>query len=149
MKYIVVILALIVFPTSSVEPIDIYGLLKRDLREEIVMVAENEIRYCPDNTCELYRSQNESILLAAYVYLHIIHSSSYTPIYRNNFILAAKEQEAVLKSVESFCSSNIKSVSCVLEGISSTIIVQLGFGRYDEGNYCYSYGDEVTTCEKL
>jgi hypothetical protein len=149
MKYIVFILAIIISPTSIAENIDVLALLKRDLGDQIVSVSASEIRYCPDNTCELYLSQNKNSLLATYVYLHIIHSSSYTPIYRGEFILAAKEKSTVLESVAKFCKSEGKSIKCVLESIGKVIGIKLGFGRYDEGNFCYSFNNEASTCEKL
>jgi len=129
--------------------VDVSGLLKRDLKEQIEFVSENEIRYCPDNTCDIYIAEKSTDYFSEYVYLHILYQSSYNEIYRKEFIDSAAEKDSVYVSVKAFCQKPIKTASCALDGLRQVLGIKMGLGRYDEGNFCYSFDGKDTKCIKL
>jgi hypothetical protein len=149
MKVIALLTVFIFSSLATAGEFDVSALLKRDLGDQVTFVSSSEIRYCPDNTCDIYKASKRMDLLPTYVYLHVIHASSYTPIYRSSFIKAAKESSAILKSSEQYCLTAAKSTECILKGLSATIGAQECSGRYDEGHFCFSCNEAENVCQKL
>ncbi len=132
--------------------IDAKHLLKRDLGDAIEF-HQSEIQYCPDNTCELFRSKEQE-LLPAYVYLYLFHRSG--TIYLKQsfggeqaFVELAKEEPQIRELFSQYCKENSNSPNCILDGLGSSIGVELGSAGYDEGYYCYGYSENENVCEKL
>lgn len=149
MKLIAWLIVVFVSATAGADELNVRNLLKRDLSDQITFISENEIHYCPDNTCEIYKSNIGGELLATYVYLHIIHLSTYTPIYRKPFINSAKEKEVILNSMNKFCAQGNKTPKCTISGLGAHLNIINCFGRYDEGHFCYSCKPNENICEKL
>ncbi len=80
MKVMIAFIAMLVLSSSiKAEALDTLAILKRNLGAAIEVISEREIRYCPDNTCEVFkmqRSQNSSYL-PSFVFLHLFHRSGY------------------------------------------------------------------------
>ena len=133
MRYLGAILILFFVARAFCCDLDPNSLLKRDLSGRIEFISESEIRYCPDNTCNIYTSRLSSPLLATYVYLHILHESTYSLVYRESFIKRAKEQQEVMKSALHFCKAAYKTSKCVISGMAKYLGIKICFGRYDEG----------------
>lgn len=127
---------------NAAEP-DALALLKRYLGRSIEVVSEREIRYCPDNTCDIYRIKDSSrkAYLASFVYLHLFHQSGY--IYLSNpagtarpFRETAKDQESSIRQkVEIFCGEPKKSPACILQGMKRDLSIAVTSWRYDEGKF--------------
>ena len=133
---------------------DVLLLLKRDLGESIEVVSKHEIRYCPDNTCDIIKSKKNTDLLSEFLYLYLFHESGY--IYlgtsfdnQKPFRVAAVEEPQVRKRVEKFCSATEKTPKCILQGMRSSLGIKSCFGRYDEGNFCYGCSENENICKKL
>jgi len=129
----------------AAEP-DSSALLKRDLGKSIEFISEREIRYCPDNTCEIYRIKDpkKSVHLPSFVYLYLYHQSDY--IYLKESVggsrpfrqLAKDTEPLVRKSVETFCKEAAKTPTCILAGFKSALGVSITTGRNDEGKFIES-----------
>ena len=145
------LLTLTIFISSiaSAGDYDVVDLLKRDLGEQINFVSLSEIHYCPDNTCSIYKASKKLELLPTYVYLHIIHASGYTSIYRKPFIESAKESTEILNQSKQYCLETDMSAQCILNGIATNIEATECSGRYDEGYFCFSCKESENVCHKL
>jgi len=151
----------IIFIFTSLFSVSIYSntlsppeLLQRDLGESIEFISNTEIRYCPDNTCAIYKSTKNHIHLATYVYLHLFHKSSYIYLNKNfsgnkAFRSLAKEEPAITKSVENICKSKNKTITCILLSIEQKSGIKQCSGRYDEGHFCYGCETNENICKKL
>lgn len=125
---------------------DALVLLKRDLGKSVVVISKREIRYCPDNTCEIYRIKDprKSVHFSSFVYLHLFHQGDY--IYLKETVggarpfreLAKDAEPAVRKQVETYCKDVTKTPTCILAGLKSTLGVSVTIGRYDEGKFIES-----------
>lgn len=123
--------------------LDALALLKRDLGATIELISKREIRYCPDNTCNIFRVKDSkhAVLLPGFVYLYLFHQSSY--IYLNESIggsrpfreLAKGTEALVRKQVEGFCRESKKMPLCVMDGMEKALAITVTFGRYDEGKF--------------
>lgn len=132
---------------------DTLRLLKRDLGERVEVVSKREIRYCPDNACEVIKSKEPSNLLPEFFYLYLFYESQYVELEKSyggekSFRETAIEEPDVRKKVEMFCPGTKKSPQCILDSMRSGLGIQVCLGRYDEGKYCVSCG-EKTRCERL
>jgi hypothetical protein len=139
---------------AHADAIDSLALLKRDLGQSIEVVSKHEIRYCPDNTCEIIKSQKPTNLLPAFLYLYLFHESGYVELGKSfndqkPFREAAAEEPQVRKSVERFCPSAEKTPKCILQGMRSNLGIKSCFGRYDEGYFCYGCSENENICKKL
>jgi hypothetical protein len=123
--------------------LDVLALLKRNLGASVEVISEREIRYCPDNTCTIYRIKDlgKAAYLATFVYLHLFHESDYIYLreavgpYRP-FRETGKDQEpSVRKQAEGFCVEATKSPACVLRGMREALGISVTSGRYDEGKF--------------
>lgn len=139
-------------PTHA-EALDVLGLLKRDLGRTIEVISKQEIRYCPDNTCEIIKA-TKTKHLPEFLYLFLFHESDY--IYlgesfdgQKPFRVAAVEEPKVRKLVESYCPSAAKTPKCILKGMRSSLGIKSCFGRYDEGYFCYVCTEKENICKKL
>ena len=130
---------------QAAEP-DSLVLLKRDLGNSIQVISVREIRYCPDNTCEIYRIKDpkKAVHFPSFVYLHLFHQSDY--IYLKESVggsrpfrqIAMDTEPLVRKPVESFCIEAAKTPSCILGGLKAALGVSVTVGRYDEGKFIES-----------
>ncbi len=154
MKGIIYILTILfsssVYP-NTLSPLE---LLERDLGERIKVISSSEIRFCPDNTCTIYKSTIKHNHLATYVYLHLFHESTY--IYLNEnisgnkaFRTLAKEEPIIRKGIENICKSSTKSISCILSSLKQESGIKQCSGRYDEGYFCYGCKQNENICNKL
>jgi hypothetical protein len=122
---------------------DALGLLKLYLGSSIKVVSKKEIRYCPDNTCDIFRLKDAkgADQLPSFVYLYLFHKSDYVYLKKSfggsaPFREVAKDQEPVIrKQLVSFCKGNVQSAACILEGMQKQLGISVGFGRYDEGKF--------------
>lgn len=139
---------------AQADAADPLQLLKRDLGQSIEVVSKHEIRYCPDNTCEIIKSKKPTNLLPAFLYLYLFHESGYAELGKSfnsqkPFRKAAVEEPQVRKAVESFCPAAEKTPKCILQGMRSSLGIKSCFGRYDEGYFCYGCSENENTCKKL
>ena len=149
--FLIVIAPSIAYATD----VNVLELLQRDLGDEILVISKTEIRYCPDNTCEMYLALNAHEDFASYVYLHLFHKSDYLYLNlefnnRQAFKESAIEEPIIRKNVSEYCPSNPTDITCILDTMSKSLGFYNGFGRYDEGNFCYGYDglDNVGGCTK-
>lgn len=144
MKVISAFVAMFVLNSPiKAEALDALIILKRDLGAAIEVISEGEIRYCPDNTCEIFRMQTSrnSSYLPSFVFLHLFHQSGY--IYLKESIggsqsflhLAAGNEPAVRAQVIGFCKERNKTVGCILKGMRQKMNIKITSGRYDEGRF--------------
>jgi len=138
---------------AHAETPDVLRLLKRDLGDSIEVVSKNEIRYCPDNTCDIIKSKTSTNLLPEFLYLYLFHESGYTYLgtsFDNQKpFRAAVEEPQVRKKVEKFCGAAEKTPKCILQGMRSSLGIKSCFGRYDEDNFCYGCSENENICKKL
>ena len=130
------------------------SLLKRDLGESIEVHPKNEIWYCPDSTCEIYKAAKPSQDFPAFVYLHLFYESDY--YYLGNqvgdnkaFRQVATEEPEVRAKVTSYCPNVTKSPSCILENMKKKLGIKMCWGRYDEGYFCHGCSENENICKKL
>lgn len=144
MKVISAFIAMFVLSSPiKAEALDALIILKRDLGAAIEVISEGEIRYCPDNTCEIFRMQTSrnSSYLPSFVFLHLFHQSGY--IYLKESIggsqsflhLAAGNEPAVRAQVIGFCKERNKTVGCILKVMRQKMNIKITSGRYDEGRF--------------
>jgi len=150
-KFITLILLAFNLNADELNALD---LLKQHLGSEIQIKSQNEIWYCPDNTCEMYRSAKPNEYLPHFVYLNLFHNPSY--IYLNQsfngsvpFMKSAVEEPSIRSLVSTYCSVIPSTPKCILEGLTSTFKIEIGHGRYDEGYFCYGFSENENICNKL
>lgn len=129
------------------------SLLKRDLGQSIEVISKREIRYCPDNTCDIIKAKKATNLLPEFLYLYLFHESDYPELGKSfndkkPFRDTAAEEPEIRMKVAAFCPNQQKSVQCILDSMCSSLGIQVCIGRYDEGEFCVSCGDR-TSCKKL
>jgi hypothetical protein len=147
-------LLLSLFSSASAEEIDALSLLKRDLAEMIEVHSNKEIWYCPDNTCEMYKAIESHPDFPAFIYLHLFHESGYIYLKESigdfkAFRNVAVEEPNIRAKVASYCPTEKKSPSCILEHMKQKLGITLCFGRYDEGYFCYGCKENENICKKL
>ncbi len=118
---------------SHADTPDVLRLLKRDLGQSIEVVSKREIRYCPDNTCEIIKSQKPTNLLPEFLYLYLFHESGYVELGKSfndqkPFREAAVESPKYLKWLKSFAQPQRKPPSaffkaCVQAWASNRVLV--------------------------
>ena len=128
-------------------------LLQRDLGNSIEVVSKNEIRYCPDNTCEIIKSKKPDNFLPVFLYLYLFHESGYVELGKSYngkkpFRESAIEESDIRNNASSFCANTHKSPHCILASMRKQLNIQICTGRYDEGEFCVSCGTK-TNCKKL
>jgi len=150
---IFIMLALLAL-NSSANELNALDLLKKHLGDSIEVKSQNEIWYCPDNTCEIYKSKIPSEYFPHFVYLNLFHNPSY--IYLNQsfngsvpFVKAAVEEPSIRSMVLNYCSETPLTPKCILEGLTNTFKIEIGNGRYDEGYFCYGFSENENICNKL
>ena len=89
----------------SDEEVDALSLLSKLLGDSIELINDHEIRFCPDNTCGVFRSDpsTDKEKLAEFVFLYLFHISNYK--YLDNsfsdeipFRKSAKKYEPLIRS---------------------------------------------------
>lgn len=154
MRSLLTTLALIlVTGFAQAEGLDVIHLLKRDLGNSIEVVSSREIRYCPDNTCEIVKAKRQLKLLPEFLYLSLFHESGYVELgkpsdVRKPFREAAIEEPEVRKKVAILCPDTDKSPRCILDNMRSRMGILSCIGRCDEDQFCVSCGEQ-TKCRKL
>jgi len=129
-------------------------LLKEKLGSTIKLIAKNEIRYCPDNTCEIYKAKKQLNYLADYVFLQLFYKSNYVYLDEKSFgvkafrVIAKKEETIVFNKVIHFCQLKTKTIDCVLAGMVVYLEISNCFGRFDEGYFCYGCNKNENICQK-
>jgi hypothetical protein len=117
--------------------------LRKHLNDEIKFISPNEIRYCPDDTCEIFRgnAQGASEVLPVFVFLYLFHESSYIylaePVGKSEpFRKKVKlVEQKIRRQAESYCSGKIKNAKCILKTMKNKFGIIVTFGRYDEGEF--------------
>jgi len=117
--------------------------LQQALGKTIVVTSPQEIRYCPDNTCEIFSVKDAlaSSELPGFVFLYLYHRSTYIYLSKSYdgsapFRVTAKAVEANLRQeAETFCRELQKTPACILDGMGKKLGVVVNFGRYDEGEF--------------
>jgi len=138
---LLVVLSIVSFAQAA--DFDPLVLLKRDLGDSIEIISSQEIRYCPDNTCDIFRIKDskQADYLPYFVYLYLFHESGYIylkePVAGSRpFREVAKVQEPLVRrKVEGFCKKTPKTPACILEGMQASLRISVSFGRYDEGKF--------------
>mgnify|MGYP000379599417 FL=1 len=148
------IILLMTVLTSNTTELDVSDLLKMHLGDSIIIKSANEIWYCPDNTCELYKAENSHPYFSYFVYLNLYHNPSYLYLSQSlgdsvPFLNTAIEEPRVRNTVTSFCSKAVVTPKCILEGLTSKLKIKVGSGRYDEGYFCYGFEENENICNKL
>ena len=129
-------------------------LLERDLGKSLEIISNNEVRYCPDNTCELFRIPKAHEDFLSFVYLYLFHSSDYIYLKKSfgesskPFRLVAVEEPQIRLSKVGYCDNDEKTPSCIIDGIKSKLNISVGVARYDLGNYCFSFESGKTQCRE-
>lgn len=152
--FITLSLLLALFSFANAEEIDVLSLLKRDLGESIEVHSNKEIWYCPDNTCEMYKTIEPHPDFPAFIYLHLFHESGYIYLKESSgdfkaFRRVAVEEPKIRAKVASYCPTKSKSPNCILEHMKRKLGITLCFGRYDEGYFCYGCKENENKCKKL
>ena len=153
----VVILVSLLLMSSAfarAEGIDALFLLKRDLGKTIEVHGDREIWYCPDNTCDLYKIDKPNPDFPAFVYLYLYHESGYIYLKesfdsKHAFRKVATEEPKVRAVVAHYCHKEHISPKCIIDGMKSKLKISVGFGRYDEGYFCYGFKENENICKKL
>lgn len=143
-----------VISPSRANDVSASSLLKRHFGEDVEIRGEREIWYCPDSTCTIFQAHNSSADFPSYVYLYLFHRSKY--VYLNQafsgskaFRARATEESEVRGKVQHYCSGGSSSPDCIINGMETTIGVQICSGRYDEGYFCYTCGSAESQCKRL
>ncbi len=155
MRYIIALFYFVAFQSPVYAGEDkTLKLLLRDLGDALEIHGENEIRYCPDNTCDLYKIKNNHPDFSIFIYLHLFHESGY--IYLNEsiggykaFRKIAVEEPDIRASAAHYCKAKPVKPKCILKGMRKKLGISVGFGRYDEGYFCFGYSKNESTCKKL
>ncbi|WP_127475162.1 hypothetical protein [Sulfurivermis fontis] len=155
MRHFLAFICLAVIQTASYAANDeVLDLLRRDLGEAIEVEGNNEIRYCPDNTCDLYKITTPHNDFSSFVYLHLFYESGY--IYLNEsfgedkpFRKVAVEESRIRGAVSHYCQATPVTPKCILKGMQEQLGILVGSGRYDEGSFCYGFSENENICKKL
>ena len=121
-----------------------YSVLRDLIGDSINYLNNTEIQYCPDNTCEIFRSMEKTTTkenISDYAYLYLLHKSTY--IYLSNslhgksaFHITGKEfGDTLINNLASYCPTSQITPDCILSGMAQKLKITTHFGRYDEGNY--------------
>lgn len=151
----VALIYLITFSSYSVSgELKTLELLKRDLGTRIEVKSQNEIHFCPDNTCDIYKINKYIPDFESFIYLDIYHNSQnifITEKYagKKAFKLLAKEEPVILSNAGKYCQSKPITPTCVIGGMQKILNINKCIGRYDEGHFCYSCNKNENTCKKL
>jgi hypothetical protein len=137
--------------SNELNPLD---LLKMHLGDSIEVKNRNEIWYCPDNTCEIYKSDRPNEYLSHFVYLNLFHNPSYIYLSQSfndsvPFVKAAVEEPNITSMVSNYCLETSLTPKCILEGLTKAFKVKIGYGRYDKGYFCYGFSENENICNKL
>ena len=132
---------------------DAMALLKRDLGPAIEVISAKEIRYCPDNTCDVFRARNQAKEFANLVDLYLFYDSAYIYLRESiggerPFRSRAVAEPPIRKEAERFCQAAEKSERCIIDGLKRALGIQICFARADEGAFCVHCGKR-TSCKKL
>jgi len=99
--------------------------------------AGREIRYCPDNTCHIFkaaRSVSQSVL-ADFAFTYIFYGLGYTSL--RDFVTRTGRPyiTPILERNGSDCPNQeeVQQASCVLRSLAKRYSIQALFVRYDEG----------------
>ena len=138
---------------TSASEMDVLSLLKRDLGEKLQVRSDKEIWYCPDNSCEMYKAVEEPKDFPMFVYLQLFHASG--SIYLNESISGdlafrklAVEEPKVRKLASKYCEEDPLDTNCIILNMQRELGIETGFGRYDEGYFCYGYRESENFCNK-
>lgn len=99
-----------------------------------------EVRYCPDNTCEIFRApKSNSDDLYNFVNLYLYYSSGYVyllmPTENNvHFLIYVRPRvNEIVKQYQGICSgSELEMASCILNNMSTNSEIKVFSLRYDE-----------------
>lgn len=155
MKHIAIFISLIIIQSVTFATSDeVLSLLKRDLGKAIEVHGNNEIWYCPDNTCGLYKITTPHPDFSSFVYLHLFYESGYIYLRKpigdiKAFCNIAVEEPHVRASVKHYCHGEAVTPECILQGMRERLGISVGFGRYDEGYFCYGFSEGENICKKL
>lgn len=99
-----------------------------------------EIRYCPDNTCDVILGPNglSDNVLADFAFLFLSRHSTYTTIKDFQKSIAEKQISEIVKKYNYLCSEKLLTSKCVLMGIKNKFSIKLMFSRFDEGEESFS-----------
>jgi hypothetical protein len=125
---------------------NVSSLLKKHLGDRIEVYSSKEIWYCPDNTCEIYHSQQEHPDFPVFVYMHLYHQSWYT-YDSEDFRKVAVEEAEIRRILKHYCEKDSKDATCILNGLQSKLKISTCFGRFDEGGFwgCDEFRDKALT----
>ncbi|MCP5003191.1 MAG: hypothetical protein GY941_04450 [Planctomycetes bacterium] len=153
-KYLIYLTISIWCTSLQADNVNALEKLKTHLDKRIEVVSDNEIHFCPDNTCSIYISTNHSKHLPNYLYLKLYHESEYISVYeylqkKSIFRSKAVEEPEIRGQVVEYCNEKNKTPECILKGLRNTLKVKECFGRYDEGYFCRKCPGEENECKKL
>jgi len=132
-------LAVVGHGSASGEPVSFVSL-KTAFGDAIRYTAgpKPELRYCPDNTCEVFRSSDEKTAenLADFALLYLWRASEYEALRSWQAGPPSKRVQEILEKHGAACrASSPSSPRCALEYLAKRAAVRVAFGRYDAGEY--------------
>ena len=107
------------------------------------VINSHEIRFCPDNTCEIFRSGQNTTKqqLFDFIFLYLFHLSEYIYLSDESFgktpfkVSGKKFEPKIQSRYKHLCVSDHKDAICVVEAMKKTFGIKVTFGRYDEGQF--------------
>lgn len=123
----------------SADNLNIESYLNQTLLEQIKF-KHKEIRYCPDNTCEIFRmlEPEPPEIFAGFVFLYLYYKSDYiylTEPYdlKTPFRTTAKKfSQKVFSEFSNFCESTNVSPDCIIKSMQEKLGITISFSRCDE-----------------
>jgi hypothetical protein len=97
-----------------------------------------ELRYCPDNTCEVFRAshRNKARELTEFALVYLWRLSGYEALRPWRAGNAPAELVSIRARYARSCSKTSSAVSkCILVLLARDAGIHVAFGRYDEGEY--------------
>ncbi len=151
MKFSFILLLLIAFSAIAKEEKSTVDLLREHFPGAIKSKSENEIWFERVGITDIFISNEGGSDLANYIYIQLYQMKSATllehlgrePKFRDR----AKEYPRIFKSMTKYCSEELVTPVCVLEGMELKLGINECGGRSDEGYFCTDCSGK-TECEK-
>ena len=148
-----ILITLSILSSASADDLDILSLLKRDLGDSIEVHSAQEIWYCPDNTCDMYKIEKSHPDFTAYIYLHLFYESDYVYLLKSNGVISsfreiAVEEPKIRAKMAKYCPKDPNNPICILKNLKESLNISLCWGRYDEGGFCYGCKPNENICKK-
>jgi len=153
MKLLISLAAFFLSIEVYAEEINVFEALKSHLGSQITKVSETKIMFCPDQKCEIFRTDEYTKELDDYVYLYLFHTKEYISVYeflekKSIFRSKAIEESEIRKANKRYCFNDQNKPLCILKGMKNKLNIEICRGNHDEGHFCTSCSDNPG-CTKL